>query len=602
MTKAQMAEIKETVELPSIPMPSVPIAEENTVQNSFGAIERGFHAWLGRMTMGMSPNAFSLAYRDWLEHLMLSPGKQMELLVSAGEHAAQLQRYAACACAAEKPDCCVEPDLIDRRFKTEEWHEFPYNIYQQTFLHYRNWWKEATESVRGVNRHNLDLVSFITRQMIDAIAPSNFIPTNPLLMKATQEQAGMNLLTGWTNLLEDMRRLATGKKPVGLEQFEVGKNLAITKGKVIFRNDLLELIQYEPTTKEVYAEPVFIVPAWIMKYYILDLSPHNSLAKYLVDQGHTVFMISWKNPTAEYRNVGLNDYLRHGLFEALEVAQNMMPDRKVHAVGYCLGGTLLSIAASWVGKRHKHPFKSVTLFTSQTDFTEPGELQLFVDESQLRFLEDIMQEQGYLDKHQMKGIFQWLRSNELIWSNIISNYLLGERALHNDLMAWNADATRMPYKMHSEYLRKLFLNNELAEGEYKVVNTTIALSDIDVPIFAVGTQWDHVAPWKSVYKIHLLTNTDVTFALTTGGHNAGIISEPGHPKRTYQVKTTDKNGPYMPPEVWQKETPVKDGSWWPAWQAWLAGKSSAQKVPSSAMGSKKYKSLCDAPGTYVMEG
>lgn len=602
MAGAQIIEMKKR-QVVATPMPStsLPMQKAKKESNSFGVIERGFHTWLGRMTMGMSPNAFSLAYRDWWEHLMLSPGKQMELATSAIEHLTRLQRYAACAVSEEHPACCVQPDPIDRRFKSEEWCKFPYNVYQQTFLMYRDWWKEATSTVRGVNKHNLDLVSFTVRQMIDAIAPSNFVLTNPGLTKATQEQGGMNLVTGWLNFWEDAVRYATNQKPVGMEQFEVGKNLGVTKGKVIFRNELLELIQYEPTTKNVYAEPVFITPAWIMKYYILDLSQHNSLVKYLVDQGHTVFMISWKNPTSEYRDVGLNDYLKQGLFVALEVIQNIVPDKKVHAVGYCLGGTLLAIAASWVGKRHKHPFKTITLFTSQTDFSEPGELQLFIDESQLRFLEDIMEEQGYLDKNQMKGVFQWLRSNELIWSNIISNYLMGERALHNDLMAWNADATRMPYKMHSEYLRKLFLNNELAEGEYKVGNTTIALSDIDVPVFAVGTQWDHVAPWKSVYKLHLLADTDITFVLTTGGHNAGIVSEPGHPRRTYQIKTTDKNAAYTAPEKWLEETPVNDGSWWPAWQEWLAKHSSPQKISPPTIGSAKYKPLCNAPGTYVME-
>ena len=589
------------------PSPCVParenglLAQDRTSFDPVDAIERRFHTWLGQMTAGVSPNAYSLAYRDWLEHLALSPGKQMELVKSAAEHLAQLQRYTTDASCEGNPTCPINPDPTDRRFKSQAWCEFPYNVYKQSFLLYRDWWKQATSNVRGANPHSLDLVSFTLRQMIDAIAPSNFVLTNPLLTHATQEQKGMNLVTGWTNLLEDLSRLANDEKPVGLEQFEVGKNLAITKGKVIFRNELLELIQYEPATRNVYAEPVFIVPAWIMKYYILDLSTHNSLVKYLVGKGHTVFIISWKNPTADYRNVSLNDYLQRGLFEALDVAQHVVPDKKIHAVGYCLGGTLLAIAAAWVGKRRKQPFASITLFTAQVDFEEPGELHMFIDESQLQFLEDIMQEQGYLDKRQMKGIFQWLRSNEQIWSNMISNYLMGERALHNDLMAWNSDATRMPYKMHSEYLRELYLNNALAEGKYQVDGTTIALSDIDVPIFAVGTQWDHIAPWKSVYKTQLLTHTQVTFLLTTGGHNAGIVSEPGHPKRSYQVRTVDKDAAYIPPDQWKEETAAEEGSWWPAWQKWLAQHSTAKKKLPPPMGSTKHQPLCTAPGTYVME-
>lgn len=600
-TKTQVIPIKRPKPMAKVQPFSVSCKPEKEESHSFASVERSFHAWLGKMTMGVSPVAFSLAWRDWFEHLALSPGKQMELAAFAGERLLHLQRYLACAMSEKHPACCIHPDPIDRRFKSEAWCDFPYNVYQQAFLLYRDWWKEATGNVRGVNKHNLDLVSFVTRQMIDVIAPSNFIATNPLLTQATLEQNGMNLFTGWLNFWEDAYRFATDQKPAGLDDFEVGKNLAITPGKVVFRNDLLELIQYAPTTHDVYAEPVFIVPAWIMKYYILDLSPHNSLVKYLVSQGHSVFIISWKNPDASYRNVELNDYLLHGVFGALNAIQDIMPERKVHAVGYCLGGTLLAIAASWVGKRHKEPFKTITLFTAQTDFEEAGELQMFIDESQLRFLEDVMEEQGYLDKNQMKGLFQWLRSNELIWSNMISNYLMGERALNNDLMAWNADATRMPCRMHSEYLRKLFLNNELAEGHYQVNGDTVALSDIDVPVFAVGTQWDHVAPWKSVYKIHLQANTEVTFVLTTGGHNAGIVSEPGHPRRSFQISTMDNSLPYISPDQWREETPVQEGSWWPSWQQWLAEHSAAQKLSPPSPGSANYPPLGDAPGNYVME-
>lgn len=570
-------------------------------RESFASLERGFHAWLGRMTMGLSPISYNLAYQDWLHHLALSPGKQMALKDSAMQRLERLQQHLVCVMGRQQRDCCIAPDPLDRRFKAKEWRDFPYNTYQQIFLLYRDWWKEATSDVRGADKRHLDMVSFLTRQAIDMIAPSNFVATNPLLMKATQEQAGRNLITGWMNFCEDINRYMSGQKPVGMEDFEVGKNLAVTKGKVIFRNDLMELIQYEPASDKVYAQPVFIIPAWIMKYYIIDLSPQNSLVKYLVEHGHTVFMISWKNPTAEYKEVGFNDYLKHGLFAALDVVCDVVPDKKVHAVGYCLGGTLLAIAAAWAGKQRQHPFKTVTLFTTQTDFIEPGELQMFIDESQLCFLENVMEEQGYLDKFQMKGMFQWLRSNELIWSNMISNYLMGERALRNDLMAWNADATRMPYKMHAQYLRKLFLHNELAEGEYTVDETALTLSDIDVPIFCVATLRDHIAPWKSVYRIHLLTKTDITFVLATGGHNAGIISEPDHPKLSYQIKTTAGNAAFSAPEAWQAETPVRKGSWWTSWHKWLADHSSSDKVAPPGIGSRMFQVLCDAPGTYVME-
>jgi polyhydroxyalkanoate synthase len=570
-------------------------------KNLFRTLERAYHAWLGKFTGGVSPATFKLAFKDWFEHMQLSPGKQMELFVSAGERTLRLYEYIAKALADKATTPCIEPDAIDRRFKSDEWKEFPFNVYSQTFLLTLDWWTEATQDVRGVNQHHLDLVTFSTRQMLDMIAPSNFIPTNPILIKTTIQQKGRNLFSGYLNLMEDIYRAMYNKKPVGLEKFQVGENIAVTEGQVIYKNDLLELIQYTPTTKKVFAEPIFIIPAWIMKYYILDLSQYNSLVKYLVDNGHTVFMISWKNPTKEYRNVGLNDYLKIGVLESINVINDIIPEQKIHAVGYCLGGTLLSIAASLLSRSEKNPIKSTTFFCAQTDFEEPGELQLFVDESQLSFLEDVMWEQGYLDKQQMKGMFQWLRSSELIWSNMVSNYLLGDRALQNDLMAWNADATRMPYKMHSEYLRKLFLRNELSRGKYTVDNKVVLLSNIDMPIFSVSTKSDHIAPWKSVYKIHLLTHTDITFVLTSGGHNAGIVSEPGHHNRTFQIKTTRRSDNYITPEAWEEETPSVDGSWWSAWQDWLVKLSAKDKIAPPKMGSSKFPPLGEAPGTYVYE-
>ena len=425
--------------------------------------------------------------------------------------------------------------------------------------------------------------------------------TNPLLMQATLEQGGVNLLTGWLNLWEDICHFAKDEKPIGTENYVVGKNLATTKGKVIYRHELFELIQYESTSESTYAESILIVPAWIMKYYILDLSEHNSLVKYLVNQGYTVFIISWKNPTKEYQNVGMEDYLKSALGNAISIIQDIIPQQKIHAVGYCLGGTLLALFAAWIGKKKSSPLKTMTLLTTQIDFQDAGELQIFIDEKQLENLEKVMQRQGYLDKFQMKAIFQWLRSNELIWSNMISNYLMGERALQNDLMAWNADATRMPYKMHSEYLRKFYLNNELAEGKYTIDNKTVSLSDIDIPVFAVGTKSDHIAPWQSVYKIHLLTNIDMTFILITGGHNAGIISEPGHPRRTYQIKKTPKNACYTPPDTWQKSAISYEGSWWPEWDKWLKKHNAPQCVSPPKIGSRKHPPLEDSPGRYVFE-
>ena len=401
------------------------------------------------------------------------------------------------------------------------------------------------------------------------------------MLRRTAEEGGANLVRGWVNLIEDWERLVAGRKPVAAESFPVGGKVAVTPGKVVHRNRLIELIQYAPATPQVHREPILIVPAWIMKYYILDLSPSNSLVKYLVDRGHTVFMISWKNPDAEDRDLGMDDYLRLGVMEALQAVSAIVPNRKIHGVGYCLGGTLLAIAAAAMARDGDERLKSVTLLAAQTDFTEAGELMLFVNESQLTFLEDVMWEQGYLDTRQMAGTFQLLRSNDLIWSHMLKQYLLGERETMNDLMAWNADATRMPYHMHAEYLRRLFLHNDLAEGRYRVGNRPVALTDIRAPIFAVGTIWDHVAPWRSTYKIHLQTDTDVTYVLTTGGHNAGIVSEPDHPGRSFQIATKHATDRYEDPETWQAATPRQDGSWWPAWEKWLADRSSGRREPAA---------------------
>jgi polyhydroxyalkanoate synthase len=446
------------------------------------------------------------------------------------------------------------------------------------------------------------MLFFTARQILDVCSPSNFLLTNPVALKATVRQGGTNLLRGWYNLVEDWQRSVAGKGAVGTENFQVGKNIAVTPGEVVFRNDLIELIQYRPNTKKVHQEPVLIIPAWIMKYYILDLSPHNSLVKFLVDQGHTVFMVSWKNPALEDRDLGMDDYRSLGVLEALNTVSEIIPGTKVHGVGYCLGGTLLAIAAAAMAREGDERLKTFTLLAAQTDFTEAGELMLFMNESQVQYLEDMMWEQGYLDTKQMAGAFQLLRSNDLIWSAMVNDYLLGERRMMNDLMAWNADATRMPYRMQSEYLRNLYLNDDLSEGRYRVGGRPINLADIHLPLFAVGTVKDHVAPWRSVYKIHTLTESqELTFVLTSGGHNAGIVSEPGHRGRHYQAATHLSTDKHVDPETWLRTTPKQEGSWWPLWEGWLTRHSSKQvTAPIRGAPEKGYAPLCAAPGTYVL--
>jgi len=408
-------------------------------------------------------------------------------------------------------------------------------------------------------------------------------------------------LQGAANWWNDAVRLAAGQRPEGTEAFEVGRNVAVTPGQVVFRNRLIELIQYRPTTPLVYKEPVLIVPSWIMKYYVLDLSPRNSLVRYLVDQGHTVFMISWKNPDATDRDLGMHDYLHQGVLAALDAVCAIVPKRGVHGVGYCLGGTLLAIAAAMLARDGGDSLRSVTLLASEVDFEEPGELSLFIDESQVTYLEDLMWDQGYLDGKQMAGAFTLLNSKDLVWSRVVHDYLMGQRRLLSDLMAWNADATRLPYRMHTEYLRDFYLGNQLAEGRYEVGGKPIALTDITTPMFAVATLRDHVSPWRSVYRIHLLTDTELTFLLTAGGHNAGVVSEPGHRNRSYQIATRARHSKYTSPEVWQATTPRLEGSWWPEWQRWLAARSTG-RVRAPAMGApgRGYAPLADAPGQYVL--
>ncbi|MEN8133857.1 MAG: alpha/beta fold hydrolase [Pseudomonadota bacterium] len=575
------------------------VSEQKTVISQ----DRMFRAWLGRMTFGLSPPALMLAYLDWLVHLAVSPGKQAELWRKAVRKALRLGIYSLKCATNTGTSPCIEPLSYDRRFVTEPWQGWPYNLIYQSFLSTQQWWHNASTDVHGVSRHHQDAVSFAARQILDVFSPSNFLLTNPEIMQKTLAQGGMNLARGWQNFIEDWERAFGGKRPVGVERYQVGVNVAVTPGKVVFRNELIELIQYAPVTEKVHREPVLIVPAWIMKYYILDLSPHNSMVKYLVERGHTVFMISWKNPDAQDRHLGMEDYRSLGIMAAINVISTIQAQHRIHAVGYCLGGTLLMIAAAAMAHEDDDRFASITLLAAQTDFSEAGELMLFIDESQLTFLEDMMWEQGYLDAKQMSGAFQLLRSNDLIWSTMVHDYLLGKRQPMTDLMAWNTDTTRMPYRMHSEYLKRLFLNNDLAEGRCRVNGSPVTISDIRVPIFAVATTKDHVAPWQSVYKINLLADTEVTFLLTSGGHNAGIVSEPGHPRRSFQIVTRQEGDRFVDPKTWQATVPTRQGSWWPVWATWLEEISGdGESLPAMGAPEHGYPPLQDAPGSYVMLG
>jgi len=562
--------------------------------------DRWLHATLARFTAGLSPMMLVGAYFDWAAHMAFAPGKRLLLAEKAIRKAGRFGRYVATSTLAHDTPACIEPLPQDHRFDAPAWHQPPFSLYYQSFLLMQQWWHNATTGVRGTTRSHEAIVSFVARQLLDTLSPSNSLLTNPEVIERTLQEGGENLLRGLMHWLEDTdRRLSGTARP---QPLEVGKELASAPGKVVYRNRLIELIQYAATTAQVRPEPILIIPAWIMKYYILDLQPHNSLVRYLTAQGYTVFMISWKNPGPEDRDLGMESYRTLGAMAALDAVTAVVPRSKVHAVGYCLGGTLLAITAAAMARDGDARLASVSLLAAQTDFTEAGELMLFINESQLALLEDAMWEQGFLDTHQMAGAFQMLRSNDLLWSRMVREYLMGERAPVSDLMAWNADATRMPYRMHSEYLRSLFLDNDLTEGRYPVDGQAVAVSDIRVPMFAVGTETDHVAPWRSVYKLNLLADTEVTFALTSGGHNAGIVSEPGHAGRHYRVATKQSGQPYLEPETWFDRTPRREGSWWREWAAWLDARSGTPgPLPSMGKVSGRYVATVDAPGRYVLE-
>lgn len=570
---------------------------------AFRSIDRSREALSAQFSGGLSPQALALAFFDWSIHLAAVPGKRTELAYKAVRKANRLLTYLATAALDSNAPACIEPLPGDYRFSKEGWRRFPFNFWAQAFLLNQQWWHNVTHDVPGVTPHHEDVVSFAARQLLDMASPSNIPFANPEVVAKVAETGGMNFLAGFRNWLEDASRQMTGQLPVGVEDFVVGRDVAVTPGKIVYRNHLIELIQYAAVTETVRAEPLLIVPAWIMKYYILDLSPRNSLIRYLVAQGHTVFCISWRNPTAQDRNLGLDDYRSLGVMAALEAINTIAPGRKVHAVGYCLGGTLLSIAATAMAKTGDDRLASITLLAAQTDFSEPGELALFIDHSQVRFLDSMMWNRGYLSAGQMAGAFTILRSNDLIWSRLVHEYLMGERAPMTDLMAWNADTTRMPYRMHAEYLQKLYLDNALAAGRLIVEGRPAALQNIRVPLFVVGTERDHVAPWRSVYKIHYLTDTDVTFVLTSGGHNAGIVSEPGHPGRRFRVATQTHGDVGLGPDEWMESTVARGGSWWTSWVEWLAIHSTAAAVPPPATGNVEagLAPLDDAPGTYILQ-
>ena len=580
------------------PVPATPSGRALRAETPTAKLDRVLHAAGAPLTGGVSPVALALMSADWAWHLALSPGRQLELAALA----AQLTRDTL------KPqsdaDAAAGATDDDPRFRHEAWAQWPFSQMRNGFRNAEAFWREAAH-VPGMTAHHEAMSQFFAKQLLGVMNPANSLLTNPVVLKDTIASKGANLIEGAKNLLADMSGVGAAAAVSASEAAGVGRDVAVTPGKVVYRNHLIELIRYEAQTATVHPEPVFIIPSWIMKFYILDLSPHNSMARYLVEQGHTVYMLSWRNPDEHDAGLTMDDYVYTGVLDALAAIGVISgPDVPVHAMGYCLGGTLLSIAAAAIartkgvkGERTLPLLKTLTLLAAQTDFSEPGELGLFIDESQIGLLDNITRGQGYLTGKQMAGSFQFLHSRDLVWTRRMREYLMGEREQATELMAWNADTTRMPATMHHEYLTSLYLYNALATSNFRVDGHTVSLSDIHQPVFMVGTQRDHISPWKSVYKLHHLCEAEITFVLTSGGHNAGIISEPGHAKRSYQMGTRKAHGQWVEPTQWVAQAPQQEGSWWTAWQQWLAMHSSTP-VPATAI--EPNTVLCDAPGTYVM--
>ncbi len=582
------------------PVSVAPVAQPTGPQaeHRYQTLDRGLRAAIARRTGGVSTHAFLSAWADWAFHMAGSPGRQLELAEHAVQNAQKLVSHALRLDPEAPPPFAPKP--YDHRFDAPAWAAPPFALWQQGFLAVQDWWDRATDHLRGLRPEDADRVRFMARQTLDVVSPSNFPATNPEILAATLKTGGRNLTQGATHFAQDMMKLATGAHDPMPEGFRLGETLACTPGTVVLRTDLFELIQYAPQTPKVEAEPILIVPAWIMKYYILDLSPQNSLVNYLVGQGFTVFMISWCNPGADQADLSLETYRRDGVMAALNAVGKIVPERKVHAIGYCLGGTILAIAAATMARDGDDRLASLSLLAAQVDFAEAGELLLFVDESQVAFLEDMMWDQGYLDRPQMARTFSTIRSEDLIWSRAVRRYFLGAEEALSDMDVWVMDTTRMPARMHSEYLRGLFLENRLTAGRFAVEGSVIALKDIAAPMFVVATEKDHIAPWKSVYKTQLFTDGDLTFLLTSGGHNSGIVNPPGHPRSRFRWTHRPAGAHYLGPEEWPDRATSAQGSWWPAWKDWLRSQGSGQADPPPT-GARSLPPLGPAPGTYVFQ-
>jgi polyhydroxyalkanoate synthase len=548
---------------------------------------------------GHDPLNIGSAFLDLTARLMAEPAKlvqaQMELWQS---YVSLWQRTAQRLLGDEKGPPLIEPDKGDRRFKDAAWEESAvFDFIKQSYLLTARWMQQTVRSVEGLDEKTARKIDFYTRQFVDAMAPSNFVMTNPEVLRATLETRGENLIRGLEHVLDDLEK-GKGQLAISMtneEAFAVGRNVAVTPGKVVFQNELMQLIQYAPATEQAFRRPLLIIPPWINKFYILDLRPTNSFIKWLVEQGHTVFVISWVNPGPALAEKGFDAYMTEGPLAALDAMEKATGEREANVVGYCIGGTLLATTLAWMAAKGDDRFKSALYLVTLTDFSEPGELSVFIDEEQLQVLERKMEEQGFLDGSAMATTFNTLRANDLIWSFVVNNYLLGKEPFPFDLLYWNSDSTRMPRAMHSFYLRNMYQRNLLVEpGGLTVRDVPIDLRAIKVPTFMLSTKEDHIAPWKATYAATQIYGGPVKFVLAASGHIAGVVNPPAANKYGYWVGSkTPKH-----PEAWLKAADYAAGSWWPEYQKWVT-RHGGGKVPARTPGDGKLTVVEDAPGRYV---
>ncbi len=544
------------------------------------------------------PGIVAKAFIDMTQRMLADPNKLIQAQFNFWQNYVNMWQIASQRMLGQEVQPAVTADPSDKRFKDTEWTEnVIFDFIKQSYLLAARHIQRIVKDVEGLDEKTAEKVDFYTKQFVDAMSPTNFAFTNPKVLKATLESGGENLVKGLADLLED---LARGKgrlhiKMTDTQAFEPGRNLAVTPGKVIFQTELIQLLQYNPSTETVFKRPLLMVPPWINKYYILDMQPKNSFIKWAVDQGFTVFVISWVNPDEKLAEMDFEHYLSHGTLAALDAIEQATGEKNVNIIGYCIGGTLLFCTAAYLTAKQDERIKSVTALTTMLDFTKVGELSVFIDEEQFAHVDKGMQKKGYLEGHHMAGVFNLLRANDLIWSFVIRNYLMGEEPFPFDLLYWNSDSTRMPKAMHAFYLRNMYLNNKLKDpGGVNFLGVPIHLGKIKTPVYFLSTKEDHIAPWKSTYAGTRLPSGPVTFVLGESGHIAGVVNPPAAKKYSYW--TNDK----LPeiPEEWVQTAFQHEGSWWTHWLEWIKAHAGSQ-VKARIPGDGKLKPLEDAPGSYV---